>query len=783
MCTASPPAEPAALLARLAARRSSSGVGSAAAPLRSVHRLPARTARTAALPDWLAPPLTAALTQAGVAHLWSHQRETAEAARAGRHVVVSTGTASGKTLGYLLPVLSDLLDGTAAPTGRGATALYLAPTKALAHDQFDRVGRLALPGLRVATYDGDTPPEERRWVREHAAYVLTNPDLLHHSLLPGHERWAPFLRSLRYVVVDECHVYRGVFGTHLSLVLRRLRRVAARYRREPTFVLASATVADPSAHATRLVGMPVESVTQDGSARGSVTVGLWEPPSRTSTDAEPAVTARRRSAVAESADLLADLVTSGAQTVAFARSRVGAEVLAASARRRLAQAGMDEGLVAAYRSGYLPEERRVLEQALREGAVRGMAATTALELGVDVSGLDAVVLAGWPGTVASFWQQIGRAGRDGRDSVAVLVAADDPLDTYLVSHPEAILERPVEAAVVDPDNPHVLGPHLACAAAEAPVTSADLDSGIFGVGAREALDRLVADGVLRRRPAGWFWARPDRPADALSLRGIGPIVRVVERRSGRVLGVVEESRADATVHVGAVYLHQGEPHVVTAFDREEGVALVTAGDPGWSTQARSVSSFELGAVHDGAEHEDLSARVGEVVVHEQVVSFLRVLPDGAVVGEHPLEAPVRTLRTVGVWWTLPPETLQTVIEDAALPGALHAAEHAAIGMLPLVATADRWDVGGVSTVCHPDTGLPTVLVYDGYPGGAGFAARGYAALPTWLRATRDAVLDCGCPSGCPSCVQSPKCGNGNEPLDKAGAIAVLDLVLGRLGGA
>ena len=755
-------------------------VGARADRLRHRHHVPAREAELTDFPAWVAPPVAAAWWQSGITQLWSHQAEAAEAAHQGEHVVISTGTASGKSLGYLIPVLSDLIDGTAAPTGRGATALYLAPTKALAHDQRSRIEGLAIPGLRAAAYDGDTPPEERRWIRDHAAYVLTNPDLLHHSLLPGHERWAPFLRALKYVVVDECHAYRGVFGSHVALVLRRLRRVAARYRATPTFVLASATIAEPAAHATRLVGMPVRAVTRDGSPRAGVTIGLWEPPmiKGDSTGGNSPVDSpgeHRRSAVAEAGDLLADLVEAGVHTVAFTRSRVGAEVVAASAASRLADRGIAPGLVAAYRGGYLPEERRVLEADLRSGRLRGLAATTALELGIDISGLDAVIVAGWPGTLASFWQQIGRAGRAGRESLAIFVAADDPLDSYLVHHPSALFERPVETTVVDPDNPYVLAPHLAAAAAEFGLTEDDVP--LFGTGAQTQLDRLVAAGILRRRPRGWFWARPDRASDHVTLRGIGANVGIVERRTGRVLGLVDGSRADATVHAGAVYVHQGDTFVVDELDLELGEAVVVRGDPGWSTQARTTSTFDLGQRPVSFERGELRVSFGEVTVHSQVTSFLRRAHGGEVLGEHALDLPVRTLRTRGVWWTLPPEALlDSGLDEPRWPGVLHAAEHAMIGMLPLIATADRWDVGGVSTALHPDTGLPTVLVYDGLPGGAGFAERGYAALPAWVRATLDAVASCRCERGCPACVQSPKCGNGNEPLDKAGAIEVLRCV-------
>ncbi len=761
-----PEPDPETLLARL--------VGEQPERLVHVHEVPARTARTAEWPEWTEPTLLGALTGAGVAAPWSHQVEVAEHAHAGRHVVVSTGTASGKSLGYLLPILSDLASGAAAPNGRGATAIYLSPTKALAADQLTRVAGLALPGVRPATYDGDTPTDERRWIRDHANLVLTNPDLLHHSLLPGHERWSSFLRALRYVVVDECHVYKGVFGAHLAAVLRRLRRVAARYRAEPTFVLASATVADPQDHASRLLGLPVEAVTQDGSPRAAMTFALWEPPVVTAPDGS----AQRVSTITETGELLAGCVGADVQTVAFARSRAGVEVVARIARERVSVT--DEDRVAAYRGGYLPEERRELERDLRSRHLLGLAATNALELGVDVSGLDAVLLAGWPGTLSSLWQQAGRAGRTGRRSLAVLVAADDPLDTYVVHHPESIFGRGVEATVVDPENPHVLGPHLAAAAAELPVTEADVE--VFGPMTRPLLDALVERGILRKRPHGWFWAREDRPADHLSLRGASEPVRIIEARTGRVVGTVDEASAHAQVHTGAVHVHQGQTWVITELDLEDRAAFAVRGDPGWTTHARSVSEFDI--VH-ATEHEDwgpLRCSFGHVTVRGQVVSFLRRLPGGEVIGEHPLDLPPRSLATKAVWWTMPVEELAAAgVDEATIPGAAHAAEHAAIGMLPLFATADRWDIGGVSTALHPDTGLPTILVYDGHPGGAGFAERGYRRVRAWLRATRDAVAACECPSGCPSCIQSPKCGNGNEPLDKAGAIALLDLTLRHAG--
>lgn len=739
-----------------------------------VRELPQRHAVSAGWPDWVNPQVAAAIRGTGVDTLWSHQRTAADLAWTGQHVVLSTGTASGKSLGYLLPMLSAVADGASAPTGRGATAIYLAPTKSLAADQEARIRSYAVPGVRAATYDGDTPPDERRWIRDHASLLLTNPDLLHHTMLPGHERWASFFRALRYVVVDECHVYKGVFGSHVASVLRRLRRIAARYGASPTFVLASATIAAPGLHCEELTGLPVEAITQDGSPRAAMTFALWQPGSKAGGGQDAA----QRSAVAESADLMTALIAQGVQTLTFARSRVGVEIVAEMVRSGLREVVPGSATsVAAYRGGYLPEERHVLETDLRTGVLRGLAATSALELGIDVSGLDAVILAGWPGTHASLWQQAGRAGRSGQRSLVVLVAADDPLDTFLVHHPEAIFDRPIETATLDPANPFVLAPHLTAAAHELPLTEAD--GAIFGTSMPSLVDTLVARGLLRRRPKGWFWAREDRPSDHFSLRGGGDDdVRIVETRTARVLGTVDAARAHSAVHTGAVYLHQGQSHVVTALDLEATSAHVVVGDPGWSTVARSVSAFDIQQVEHEKSWGAAKLHFGTIRVRSQVTSFLRLLPSGEVIGEHPLDLPERALQTRGVWWTLPESALEAAgLDEAAWPGALHAAEHASIGMLPLVAQSDRWDVGGASTALHPDTGMPTVVVYDGYPGGAGFAQRAYDEAATWLMATRAAIAACPCKDGCPSCVQSPKCGDGNNPLDKAGAIVVLDLVL------
>lgn len=824
-------------MASLSSRKPGSGSGAgllgriragyADSVITHVEDVPARAGMPAEWPSWAPQLLVDRLGARGIPVPWSHQRAAADLAWSGSSVVVATGTASGKSLAYQLPVLSRLL------TDERATALYLSPTKALAADQLRSIQSLALtfkpvraasprtvpavmtllraehqgtPSLfagiadsdlfsgdgvgpprahgaalhtvRAAVYDGDTPLEERDWIRAHGRLVLTNPDMLHAGILPSHSRWSSFLRRLDFIVVDECHGYRGVFGSHVAHVLRRLRRVCAKYHANPVFVLASATVAAPAESATRLVGAPVREVTEDGSPRGATTFALWEPPLTELAGENGAPI--RRPAVSETARLLADLVVEGAHTLAFVQSRRGAEMVARSARRVLAEAAPDlMDRVAAYRAGYLSEERRELEAALSSGELVGVAATNALELGVDITGLDAVVLTGYPGTIASLWQQAGRAGRAQQDALAVFVARGDPLDTYLVHHPEAIFGRPVEATVLDPDNPHVLQPHLCCAAAELPITDDDVE--IFGPGTPDALADLVHRGLLRRRPSGWFWTSRDRPT--VDIRGTGgEPVRIVEHETGRLLGTVDQGAAHSSLHDGAVYLHQGTSYLVDQLDLDDSVALVHQEEPDWTTSARDITDIRIIETLRTRALGDLSVHYGTVDVTNQVVSYLRRRAgSGEIIDERPLDLPPRQLRTRAVWYAVEPSVLaEAALEWVTVPGAVHAAEHAAIGLLPLVATCDRWDVGGVSTAMHEDTERTTVFVYDGHPGGAGFAARGYEALVPWLTATRDTIADCECATGCPSCVQSPKCGNSNNPLDKDGARRLLNVVLRRL---
>lgn len=748
-------------------------------PIRHVEDIPARRGATRPWPAWADPDVVAAFTARGVQTPWSHQVAAAELARTGRHVVLSTGTASGKSLAYQLPILTTL---AADPLAR---ALYLSPTKALGHDQLRAAHGLCeeVPGLRdvaPCAYDGDAGTDLRRFARERSRWIFSNPDMIHLSLLRNHARWAVFLRHLKYIVVDECHYYRGIFGSNVALVLRRLLRLCARYSGSPTVIFASATTAAPAETAAQLIGETVTAVTEDGSPHGGRTVALWEPALLEDLVGENGAPVRR-SAGAESARVMADLIAEGARTLTFVRSRRGAELTALAASARLEEIAPDlADRVASYRAGYLAEDRRALEHALSEGELRGVATTNALELGVDIAGLDAVVLAGFPGTVTSFWQQAGRSGRRGQSALIVLIARDDPLDTYLVHHPRALLARPIEKVVIDPGNPYVLGPQLLCAATELPLTDAEVRTW----DAEEVARTLVDDGLLRRRPNGWFPAPEIDPHPAVDIRGAsGGQIAILESGTGRVLGTAGTGQAPASVHPGAVYLHQGESYVVDSLDFEDGIAIVHAEDPGYTTAAREVTDIAVTGTGERRTVGAVTVGVVPVSVSNTVTGYLRRRLDGEVIDFIELDMPTRTLETVAVMCTITPEALYANgIDPLSVPGSLHAAEHAAIGLLPLVASCDRGDIGGVSTASGPEDGLPTIFVYDGYPGGAGFAERGYRQMHLWWEATAAAIEACECPAGCPSCVQSPKCGNGNDPLDKAGAVRVLRLVLGELAG-
>ncbi|PFG17753.1 DEAD/DEAH box helicase domain-containing protein [Propionicimonas paludicola] len=735
--------------------------------IRHHHHRPATAGVTSDFPEWVDQEIRDAWARVGVTRLWRHQALAAEAAFSGRHVALATGTASGKTLAYLLPVLAATVSGrtgfatASGPLGidRGHSALYLAPTKALAHDQLRVCRTLGLPGWQPVTLDGDSEAAERRFARDFGGLILSNPDMLHRAVLPNHQQWVRLLASLRYVVIDEAHRYRGVFGAQVSAVLRRLRRLANHYGADPVFISASATVSGAGELLTRLAGVePVVEIATDDSARPSLDYLLWQP------EEDPHH---------EAADLLARLVRDGKQTLAFTSSRVQAELVALRAQRK---AG-DISPIESYRGGYLAADRREIEAGLQSGSLRGVACTNALELGVDISGVDAVLTCGFPGTRSALWQQAGRAGRAGRDALGILIARPDPLDAYLCEHPELIFAEPVEQTILHPENPQVLGLHIAAAAAELPVSLAD--ERYFGTTLSDLLDALTRAGHLRQRGARWYWTRPDRPVDAIDLRSMsGTSLAVVESATGRVIGQVDPAAGDRTVHVGAIYLHQGEQWLVTDYQPADGVALVSRTGEGYFTQPQGESTV---SILSQLRSRDLGAgqvSFGTVELSSQVTGYLRRdEATGKVWDSLPLDLPQRVLRTQAVWYTLPGAALAG-IAAADLPGAAHGAEHTAIGLLPAFAPCDRWDIGGLSTTWHPDTGELTVFVHDGHPGGAGFAERGYQVVEEWLGATVDRLRSCACADGCPACVVSPKCGNGNNPLNKAAAAQLLALLVG-----
>lgn len=737
-----------------------------------VEDLPPRAPLTEPFPSDLPPVLVSRLELLGLTGLYPHQVQGLKSLRNGHNLVMATGTASGKTLVY------NTAFAEAALTRPKATGLYLFPTKALARDQLRSVRSLKLPQIKASVYDGDTARAERPLIRKNANLVLTNPDMLHLSLLADHSRWADFFFRLAYVVVDEAHVCRGVFGSQVAMTLRRLRRLVAHYGGSPAWMLASATIGNPEELATRLTGLEFDVVTQDDSPSGRKLFALWNPPI---VDED---TGQRRSALSESAGLMSRLVSQDIRCIGFTRSRRAAELLAEWARRGVDDIPKRER-IKAYRAGYLASDRRRIEEALASGDLLAVASTNALELGIDIGSLDAAILTGYPGTRASMWQQAGRAGRRDTDALAVLVAQDDPLDQYLVNHPEDLFSKPPEAAVIDPTNPYILEPHLRCAAREQPLTDAEL--AFFGDHAEvvAAVERMAADGVLARRGDTWHDRGTGAPHQEVDIRaGAGHVYSIVIAGTGELLGTADEGRAYGTLHPGAVYLHQGDQFIVQELNLVTRVAVVEEADPDYYTQARDITDIQVVKLLDHSMTGETPVHYGSVHVTNQVTSFVRKLVStNEVVGETPLPLPPVTLETKAVWWTLSPALIaRAAVSMKDLPGGIHAAEHAAIGLLPLVATCDRWDVGGVSTPMHEDTGATTIFIYDAYPGGAGITERGFRSAERLLRATLETIKACRCSHGCPSCVQSPKCGNGNEPLDKTAAAALLAAILGTAWG-
>ena len=730
----------------------------------------AREPELVAVPADLHPALRDGLRAAGIESLYAHQAEALEAAWAGP-TIVTTGTASGKSLCFNLPTL-DVLCSDAK-----ARAIYLYPTKALAQDQARALNALGLhKRVRPAIYDGDTKREERLAIRRRANLVLTNPDMLHVGILPNHQAWADFFANLAVVVVDEAHVYRGVFGSHVANVLRRLRRIARAYGTEPRFLLASATIANPVELAERLTGLDeVALVDRDGSPGARRQIAMWNPP------VVDEALQTRRSTLAESAELVAQLVTEGARTICFIKSRKAVELVARLTKLEL-EAGDDPSLadrVAPYRAGYTPQQRRELEARLTSGELLAVVTTDALELGIDIGALDASVCVTFAGTVASLKQMWGRAGRRGR-GLAVYVAGEDALDQFFCRHPDEFLDRAVEAAILEYENEEIHLAHLLCAAHEGPLGPDDAET--LGPRWQAYADLLVASGDLVERRGRYALRRPeDYPAARVSLRSASPdSFAVVDVASGELLGTVEAARAYSTVHDGAVYLHLGRSYEVRELDLDARRALVEPFDGNWYTQPKRETETYIERLLDRREALGLTLSFGMVSVSEQVLAYQRKrLPDHEVMDLQALELPETTFTTQALWYELDEDLLADDFPLELLLGSLHATEHAQIAVLPLLAMCDRWDIGGLSTNFHPQTGRPTIFIYDGHPGGVGITRQGFLAFETLAADAYRLISECPCESGCPSCVQSPKCGNLNEPLAKNGACEMLARMLER----
>ena len=729
-----------------------------------VERIPRREAVYGDLDPPLSGEIAEALHRIGITRLYSHQAESIEAVRRGDSIAVVTSTASGKTLCYNVPVLEAL------EKDARARALYIYPTKALAQDQLGKLRQFRLSYLEPAAYDGDTPRQERPFIKRSANVILTNPDMLHVGILPYHTTWSTFFRNLKYVVIDEIHSYRGVFGAHVANILRRLRRVAEHYGSHPQFICASATVRNPGELVKDLTGIDARVIDKDGSPAGEKIFVFWNPPFL-------AARGGRRSANSEAVDLFTKLVESHVRTIVFTKARKTAELILRYSRQKLNEVHSPEvDRIMSYRAGYKPTERREIERRLFTGELLGVTSTTALEVGVDIGGLDAVIMTGYPGTVAGTWQQAGRAGRGTDQSLAILIALDNPIDQYLMRNPGYFFSSEHERAIVNAENPYILADHLLCAAYETPLDNSEIER-LFGESAWELLSVLENAGWLSYRRK-WFWAGGDYPAKNVNIRSAsGESYAIVSvEGGGKLLGTVDSSTAFDTVHPGAIYLHGGDSYVVTRLDIEQRVAYVERTEVDYYTTPGNRTDIEVEQALKYADLNGAQLAFGEVTVANQVTHYWRKqLFTERVIDKVPLNLPEVKMGTQAVWLVLPDELTSRLVQCGYdLAGSIHAIEHASIGILPLFALCDRNDIGGVSHPGHPDVdGKAVVFIYDGYAGGVGLARAAFDRFEELLTATLETIKGCQCEDGCPSCIQSPKCGNNNEPLDKAGATFIL----------
>ena len=738
-----------------------------------IEHIHPRDANHAELNKPLVANLQDCLKRHGLLPLYTHQVEAVNKAQEGKNVIVSTSSASGKTLCYNIAVMEAILN------EHRTCALYLFPTKALAQDQLHELQDVLCTSLKiegVATFDGDTPQTERAEVRKHARIILTNPDMLHVGILPNHSSWSRLLRHLRYVIIDEAHIYRGVFGSHVAGVLRRLRRLCQLYGSTPQFICCSATIANPGEHAEKLIGLPFEVIDNDGSPHGGKDFVFWNPPIIDETKGT------RRSANSEATNLFSELVSQNIRSLTFTRTRRLTELIYTYSRQKLAEANPAlAGRIKPYRAGYLPEERRQIEQELFSGQLLGVVATTALELGIDIGDLEATVLTGYPGSIASTWQQAGRSGRSREKSLSFLIGLDNPLDQYFMHHPEAFFQKNFENALINPDNHYILRAHLLCAAWEWPLNSDDEE--IFGPVLAQEKAELIKQGILKER-MGRFYVSPRiaYPAQNISIRSsFGQNLAIINTATGSLLETIESSVALFQVHPGAIYLHQGDTYLVTELDLASRTACVVPTDVPYYTQVKDLTDLHIIRAIRSKNCGPTRVFLGEVEVTTTVIGFKKKAQfTEEIIGEEPLDLPPQHFPTVALWFDLPfgvSDKLASAQLDIA--GGLHAAEHAAIAMLPLFALCDRNDIGGVSTPFHPDTGKAQIFIYDAYPGGIGIAEKGFDLIEQLWEATLKEITECPCLDGCPSCVQSPKCGNNNKPLDKKGAQLLLEGLLGK----
>jgi len=726
-----------------------------------VEALPAREAVFADLPGGLHPAVREALLRDGIDRLYVHQVQAVEKVRRGANVVIVTGTASGKTLCYSIPIVESVL---ADPM---ATALLIFPTKALTQDQLRGLGRFSGAGAEgrrgpaapflAGTYDGDTPANLRRRLRDAGNFVLTNPDMLHQGILPHHARWNRFFSHLKFVVIDEVHAYRGVFGSHLANVLRRLRRVCRHYGSAPQFICSSATIANPREHAERITGAPMEQIDRDGAPRGPKRFVLWNPPpleaAARGRDGDWRAGGDRRSPLWEAVHLLAALVSEGVQTIVFTRTRLMAELVYKNCRdllrpesRRLAES------LRAYRGGYLPEERRQIERQLVAREILGVASTNALELGIDIGSLDAAVLVGYPGTIASLWQQSGRAGRGREESLVFLIAQNSPVDQYLMAHGRYLFGRSPEQAVVDPDNPHIAVDHVRCAVHELPL--GDDEAPEFGPYAASVLELLEEDRLVRHIDGRWYWASSDYPAADVNLRNIaGTIYTIQDAAAGeRVIGTMDEVSALSQLHTHAVYLHGGETYFVERLDLDQKIAHVERRDLDYYTQAVTSSQIRIDEAQDRGELRGAELGFGDVTVTTTIPMFRKIrFASRDSLGFENLELPPQSLETVAMWLA-PPEGLVERMKAAGevVGEALVGIANVVVEVAQLFVMCDVQDIGAV--VDASCLGRDALFVYDRYPGGMGFARRLRDRMEEVLRTVQAVVARCACEDGCPSCV-------------------------------